>query len=156
MSDESKWADAVASATVHVKEREEAAREAEELAKPRSSRLRGVVLSVILAVVVAWDVYTLTRPPEVLPPAEQTADLAWLVADAVELIESARGPGDELPSPTELADVLDEGVTFRPRDGGYTVVARSGETELEYVSRVPIGEWMGSLGLDPVTVDGDR
>ncbi len=148
MNENNEWVDAVSEASDHVQERKTAAEEAAERAKPKASGLALAVASAILASVVAWDAYVLTRPPEGLPPAEQEVDLAWLVVDAVDLIESYREDEGRLPTAADLSDLLDEEVSYTTQGDRYFVVAVSDEVRVEYDSSLSIEEWIAARILD--------
>ncbi len=148
MTEHNELSDAVSKASEHVRERKAASEEAAERAKPKSSGPRLALAMVVLAAVVAWDAYVLTRPPEGLPPAEQEVDLGWLVVDAVELIESYREDEGRLPTAVELRDLLDEAVSYRAQGGRYFLVVQSDDVRVEYDDSVSIDEWLAARGLN--------
>lgn len=143
--------DIVSEVAEHIRRRE-AAIEAVDRAKPKSGGRWIAILSVILAMTVLWDAYSLVRPPEGLPRAEQESDLGWLVADAVDLIESYREVEGHLPTAVEISDLLDEDVSYTAQGDGYVVVAETDDVRVEYQSSVSIEDWVLALGVD--TSDG--
>lgn len=154
MNERGEWSDVVSDVVEHIRRRDVAMEVAIERAKPRSGSPWLAVVSVALAVAVLWDVYSLTRPPDGLPPAEQEADLGWLVADAVELIESYREAEGRLPTAVELSDLLDGDVSYAARGDGYVMVAESDDIRVEYHSSVSIEDWLAALGPDTSEGDG--
>ncbi len=148
------FSDVVSNASNHVREREVAIQEAAERSKPKADAPRLVVALLILAGVVVWDGYALSRPPEEAPVAEQEEDLRWLVTDAVDLIESYRDEDGRLPAPGELTDLLDEEVSYTPQGAGYVVIAETESARVEYDSSVSIADWLAARGLDPTPRGG--
>lgn len=154
MREHDEASDALSEASAHVRERKAASEEAAERAKPKSSGTSLVIALMILAVVAAWDVYGLTRPPAGLPPAEQEADLSWFVVDAVELIEGYRGDEGRLPTAVELPDLAEEGLTYTPQGDAYVVVVESDDVRLVYDSSLSIDEWIAAHSLDAESEGG--
>jgi hypothetical protein len=142
------FSEAISSATQLIQERKAAAAVASEKAKPRRKGgllLPGIALLVVVAV---GDWYVLTRPPDPLPVAEQEVDLSWFILGAVDVVESFRGEGGELPTATDLAEVLDEEVTYTVQGGNYVLEAESNGVKVEYRSEVPLEDWVSLRALE--------
>lgn len=81
----------------------------------------------LLALVVAWDAWMLTRPPT-LPPCEEQAyalrQTAGAVAEEVLAILSAEG---RLPAQAEVAHMLDEELTYQWVADGFVITNTDGE-----------------------------
>jgi hypothetical protein len=136
------WAEVVAEASAHVRDRDSAVEAAGELQKPRS---RGPILAaaaVVLAGVVAWDFYMLSRPPEPAPPGEEVVDLRWFVADAVELIEAFRDENGRLPSRADLDEKLPAELEYEARGEGYVVALAGEANRVVYDGSVPLAGWV--------------
>ena len=138
------WSDAVAEASDGVAQTEAAIAAAAEAQKPKSSPARLLVVVTLFTMVVAWDVYVLTRTPEGLPPAEQEVDLAWLVAGAAYRIESFRAEQGALPTPQQASAFLDVGVDYAVQGDGFSVVAEEAGIRVAYDGSTPIEEWIAA------------
>jgi hypothetical protein len=105
------------------------------------------VATVALVLVVSWDVYVLTRPPETLPRAELEADLRIIVAAVVEEVDDFRATQGRLPRADEMADVLlDEGMSYTVEGERYVLVAEDGASRLRYDGSEPLDAWVEGVG----------
>lgn len=140
------WSNVVSEASQHVQARAAAI---EEAADQQRGAPRGAVLAVVgvlLAVVLAWDVYVFTRPPELPAPAVEAENLRYFVADAVDVVEDFRAEQGRLPTRAELGDLLDPEITYETRGNGFVVGAEGEGVSVEYDSRMPLSEWIASGG----------
>ena len=127
---------------------EHAARAEEGVAQGRPASRRGILVAalVVLVLVAAWDVYMLTRPPTGLPPEIVAEDLRWSAGLAAQEIEAFRAEQGRLPDPSEIADILDEGLTYRVEDDHYIVTASDGDLAVSYDGSVPLDRWLRGEG----------
>lgn len=133
--------DALQDAFVHAQRRDDAAAASEGM-EPRG-RGRGLLIAcALLTIVTAWDVFELTRSPEMLPPIEEEADLRTLAATAVQTIEDFRVVEGRLPTVDEVEAVVDEVVSYSISGAGYVVQAEGVHVSVRYDGSVPLETWV--------------
>lgn len=153
------WADAIESATAHVRSGDtgggEAARGPEISPTGRKVLLAfaGILVSAGVAVGVARGVQS---RPAALAPASQAADLRVEASVLIEQIEAYRTERGELPHPSLLRPYLDEGYEYQvvdERTGRYVVRRTTGDVTVTYDGSLPLGLWVAiggsSLGSAP-------
>ena len=120
------WEQVVSEATEHVQARGAAQVAAEDKQKPKSQGPKIAVLSVLLVVAVAMDIWMWTKLPDPMPADEERQHMAWTVVDVVDAVEDFRSDEGRLPTVDEIADVLDEDVAYQVVGETYAVTI-SGE-----------------------------
>ena len=112
------------------------------------SRIRRYVLMLlpVLVGVVAWNVWAFTRPPDVPPDGDIALALRETAgALAQEALAMAAQQG-RLPTPAELADQLDNELTYELRGEGFVVTNTDGVIQVRYDGSRPVDEWVASGG----------
>lgn len=102
-----------------------------------ASKWRNVsqMLLVTMAVLGFTFLYVLSaRLPSGLPVEEQKQDLAWLVRDAVDVVEARVMTGGSWPEVSSIEGLLPEALTYEATVDGYRIIAEAGDVKLEYQS----------------------
>lgn len=140
------WDATVSRAVDHVEESDQAVAEADA----RRSRSRPgtyvLVALPLLAAVVAWNVWAFTRAPDVPPDTEVAFALrqtAGALAAEVLAVQALQG---RLPTPAELADLVDEELTYSLAEGGFVITNTDGVVQVTYDGSVPVAEWVANGG----------
>ena len=133
---------ALKDAVVDVAQKKDSLREAEERQKPRTSRPFMIFMSVVMVMLIAWDVVLLTSRPEPLPAAALESNLEYDVAQLVTEIEAFRSSEGRLPTPMDLAPLLDEVTTYEAVYDAYVVVASDEGVRVVYDASQPLNEWL--------------
>ena len=88
-----------------------------------------------MAVVGFTFLYVLSsRVPSGLPVEEQKRDLAWLVRDAVDVVEARAITGGSWPEASSIEGLLPEALTYEATADGYKIIAEAGDVRVEYES----------------------
>jgi hypothetical protein len=140
------WSEVVDQAAEHVHKRRAAIQEAAEQQRPRSHGPTLAAVCVVLLGVLAWDVYVISRPPDLPSPAVEAENLRYFVVEAVDVIEDFRADQGRLPTRADLGDLLDEDILYQTRGTGYVVSAEGEGASVEYDSGMPLAEWIATGG----------
>ena len=151
---EEKWDDVLARATQSVEEMEAAAAEARARRRTRRGAWLLPISVVALLAVGGWNARLLTRPPSLPPLADQAYALRRSAAAVVEEVVAIRETERRWPSASELADLLEEGLTIREVDGGVVATYSDGEILVRYDGSVPLDTWVVSGGFELVQREG--
>lgn len=123
-----------------------------QVADARARRARGraglhLALALpVLAVVLGWNAWLATRPPE-LPPDEDIAlALRENAAVLVQEVVAFRDDQGRLPTPDAMAHLTDDEVTYTPTDTGFEVHATDGVVEVRYDGSLPLERWVAAGG----------
>ena len=152
----SDWADAVTAANEHVTARSEAANEVSARNRARTHGPRIAIALVVLVSALAWDAWLWTRSPAGAALQNEVAQLAWLVADAVETVEDHRAEDGALPEASELADLLTGDVLYQPRDEGFSVSVDGADTRVTWDGALPLHEWLQTFAAPTVAPVASR
>lgn len=138
------WNRTVSDAVAHVDSDPPVGDSVETPPRSRLGLLAIALVSLVVASGISW--WTVTRPPQ-LPPVEDQAYAlrrsAGAVANEVLILRAQRG---SLPSRDAVTDLLDEGLTYEPREGTFTVRNTDGEIVVVYDGTMPVEQWVASGG----------
>ncbi|MFQ5536857.1 MAG: hypothetical protein ACE5GJ_05330 [Gemmatimonadota bacterium] len=136
------WDGAVNEVMTKVAEHEAAVR-AVEAGRPRRSRIWLLLFSglAILGSAV-FNVWYFTRPPPGLPPEVVTRDLRWEAWAVAQEVEAFREQEGRLPSPEEISEVMDEGVSYTADGEHYRIAVEDGDLRVVYEDTVPLDTWV--------------
>lgn len=145
--DQDPWADAIASATQHVRTEESESDEGRSAEAPTKGRkMLLVAVGVLVTVGIALGVQEITRAePAALPPATQAADLRQEASALIDQIEAYRTERGALPDPSLLSPYLSEGYEYHVVDeeeGRYVVRRTAGGVTVTYDGTLPLGLWV--------------
>jgi len=139
------WTQAVAEAEQLVDERAEAEARARESHRPRSRGPVVVLLSVMLVVCLAGNVWLLLEPVTLPEPVAESENLLWSVVDAAEAVEDFRIENGRLPSSAEIGPELGADVDYERIEREYRVSVAGIETSMSYASSVPLEAWIAGM-----------
>ncbi|MDP2956555.1 MAG: hypothetical protein Q8N53_09040 [Longimicrobiales bacterium] len=142
------WDATVSRAVDHLDESDQAVAEADARRARSTPGMYVLVALTLLAVVVAWNVWAFTRAPEVPPDPEVAFALrqtAGALAAEVFAVQARQG---RLPTTAELelADLVDEELTYALAEGGFVITNTDGVIQVTYDGSVPVGEWVANGG----------
>ncbi len=104
----------------------------------------------LLAAVAAWNAWWFTRPPLTPPDAEVAFALRETAGALAEEILAIRDAEDRLPTAAELADLLDEELSYEPSGESFVVTNTDGVLRVTYDGSRPVAEWVVDGGYDHV------
>lgn len=144
------WRDAVSEAVEDLTEMENAV--AEVNARQRRGRAATYTFMAlpVLAVVVAWNVWSFQRTPEVPPDPEIASALrqtAGALAEEVLALQERQG---RLPTVAELGGYVDDELTYTLRGEGFVITNTDGVLQVTYDGRMPVAEWVANGGYTRV------
>lgn len=144
--------EAVSDAVEHVEEGQSALDEARARdGRPGSSWAFALIVGVLLlAAVAAWNVWSFSRPPRTPPDAEVAFALRETAGALAEEILAIRDAEGRLPTAAELADQLDEQLSYEPSGDSFVVTNTDGVLRVTYDGSRPVAEWVVNGGYNRV------
>lgn len=141
------WQGAVSDAVEDLTETELAV--AEVNARQRRGRAATYTLMAlpVLVAVVAWNVWSFRRPPEVLPDAEIASALRQTAGALAEEVLALRERQGRLPAPAELGGYVDDELTYALRGEGFVITNTDGVLRVTYDGSMPVAEWVAHGGF---------
>lgn len=143
----SDWNRAMSDALGKVAKEQAAAKAAAKAGRPKSRPGMVIVASLALALVIAWDIWRWMSPGPLPPPEEQAYALrrnAGAVAKEVLAIRAADGA---LPGREQVANMLDDGLTYQRVGDGFRITNTDGEYVVTYDGSRPVDDWVQNGGF---------
>jgi len=104
----------------------------------------------VLVAVVAWNVWSLKRPPEVLPDAEIASALRQTAGALAEEVMALQRQQGRLPTPAELGGYVDDELIYALRGEGFVITNTDGVLMVTYDGRMPVDQWVVNGGYTRV------
>lgn len=144
------WHGAVSEAVEDLAETESEV--AEVQARQRRSRAATYTLMAlpVLAAVVAFNVWSFNRPPELLPDTEIAFALRQTAGALAEEVLALQARQGRLPTPDELGGYVDDELTYALRGEGFVVTNTDGVLAVTYDGSRPVADWVANGGFTRV------
>jgi hypothetical protein len=126
---------------------EKAAQNATAATRPRRARRgAGIVLGLVLALVLAWDVWSWISPGTLPPPEEQAYALRRSVGAVAKEVLAMQAADGALPDREQVSYMLDDALSYQRIGEHFLITNTDGEYVVSYDGSVPVDEWVRNGG----------